>query len=88
LAKPLAKSNLAEAFRYATNRREALSRFATDALVEIDNNIAKNASQLAHADTRFYVGCDDVDVVYAELTQAGLKLNRLRRRPIDLYGLV
>jgi transposase len=38
-----AKSELAEAFRYTTNRREALSRFLTDGRLEIDNNIAENA---------------------------------------------
>jgi transposase len=38
-----AKSDLAEAFRYTIKRREALSRFLTDARLEIDNNIAENA---------------------------------------------
>jgi transposase len=38
-----AKSYLAEAFRYTIKRREALSRFLTDARLEIDNNIAENA---------------------------------------------
>jgi transposase len=38
-----AKSGLAEAFRYAIKRRVALSRFLTDARLEIDNNIAENA---------------------------------------------
>jgi len=37
-----AKSALATAFRYAINRREALSRFVTDGRLEIDNNIAEN----------------------------------------------
>ena len=37
-----AKSDLAEAFRYAIKRREALSRFATDGRLEPDNNIAEN----------------------------------------------
>jgi transposase len=43
VAKLSAKANLAEAFRYALNRREALSRFVTDGRLEIDNNIAENA---------------------------------------------
>ena len=43
VAKLSAKANLAEAFRYAINRREALSRFVTDGRLEIDNNIAENA---------------------------------------------
>jgi len=38
-----AKSDLAEAFRYTIKRRSALSRFLTDARLEIDNNIAENA---------------------------------------------
>jgi transposase len=37
------KSELAEAFRYTIKRRKALSRFLTDARLEIDNNIAENA---------------------------------------------
>jgi hypothetical protein len=43
VAKLSAKANLAEAFRYAISRREALSRFVTDGRLEIDNNIAENA---------------------------------------------
>src|ERR1700722_5303822 len=42
VAKLSAKSALATAFRYAINRREALSRFVTDGRLEIDNNIAEN----------------------------------------------
>lgn len=38
-----AKSELAEAFRYTLKRQDALSRFLTDARLEIDNNIAENA---------------------------------------------
>ncbi|MBV8765691.1 MAG: IS66 family transposase [Hyphomicrobiales bacterium] len=38
-----AKSALAEAFRYTLKRQHALSRFLTDARLEIDNNIAENA---------------------------------------------
>ena len=40
VAKLAAKFNLAEAFRYALNRREAWSRFVTDGRLETDNNIA------------------------------------------------
>jgi transposase len=43
LAKLSAKSRLADAFRYALTRREALSRFLTDGRLEVDNNIAENA---------------------------------------------
>ncbi|WP_342238930.1 IS66 family transposase [Inquilinus sp. OTU3971] len=39
----LAKSALAEAFRYTLKRRAALSRFLDDARLEADNNIAENA---------------------------------------------
>ena len=42
VAKLSAKSALAMAFRYAINRREALSRFVTDGRLEVDNNIAEN----------------------------------------------
>ncbi len=37
------QSTLADAFRYAINRREALSRFIADGRLEMDNNIAENA---------------------------------------------
>jgi hypothetical protein len=37
------KSALAEALRYAFTRRVALSRFATDARLEADNNITENS---------------------------------------------
>jgi transposase len=43
VAKLSAKSALAEAFRYAIKRRDALSRFLADGRLEIDNNIAENA---------------------------------------------
>ena len=46
VAKLSAKSALATAFRYAINRREALSRFVTDGRLEIDNNIAENGMQI------------------------------------------
>lgn len=43
LAKLSAKSPLADAFRYALTRREALIRFLSDGRLEADNNIAENA---------------------------------------------
>lgn len=43
LAKLSAKSPLADAFRYALTRREALTRFLADGRLEADNNIAENA---------------------------------------------
>jgi transposase len=38
-----ARSELAQALRYMITRRTALTRFASDARLEIDNNIAENA---------------------------------------------
>ena len=38
-----ARSELAQALRYIIKRRTALTRFATDARLEADNNIAENA---------------------------------------------
>jgi transposase len=38
-----ARSELAEALRYIIKRRTALTRFATDARLEADNNVAENA---------------------------------------------
>jgi len=38
-----ARSELAEALRHIIKRRTALTRFATDARLEADNNIAENA---------------------------------------------
>ncbi len=38
-----ARSELAEALRYTIKRRTALTRFASDARLEADNNIAENA---------------------------------------------
>jgi len=43
VSKLSAKSTLAEAFRYAINRRQALARFISDGRLEVDNNIAENA---------------------------------------------
>src|SRR5882672_9676360 len=43
VAKLSAKSALAEAFRYTTKRRAALSRFLAAGRLEADNNIAENA---------------------------------------------
>lgn len=39
-----ARSGLAEALRYMIKRRTALSRFATDARLEADNNVAETQS--------------------------------------------
>jgi transposase len=42
-----ARSELTGALRYIIKRRTALTRFATDARLEADNNIAKNAIRIA-----------------------------------------
>jgi hypothetical protein len=43
VAKLSGKLELAKAFRYTIDRREALTRFATDGRLEADNNVAENA---------------------------------------------
>ncbi len=50
-----AKSTLADAFRYAINRREALSRFIADGRLEIDNNIAENAMRCIAVGRKVYL---------------------------------
>jgi transposase len=37
------KLELAKAFRYTIDRREALTRFVTHGRLEVDNNVAENA---------------------------------------------
>ena len=46
MAKLSVKSAPVTALRYVINRREALSRFVTDARLEVDNNIAGNAMRI------------------------------------------
>jgi hypothetical protein len=76
-----AKSNLAEAFRYAINRREALSRFVTDGRLEVDNNIAENAMRCIALGRKNYLfagsdtGGDRAAAIYTILQTA--KLNDL-----------
>jgi transposase len=43
VAKLSGKLELAKAFRYTIDRREALTRFVTDGRLEVDNNVAENA---------------------------------------------
>ena len=50
-----AKSALAEAFRYTIKRCDALSRFATDARLEIDNNVAENAMRAIALGRKHYL---------------------------------
>ena len=81
LAKLSAKAKLAEAFRYALNRREALSRFITDGRLEIDNNIAENAMRCVALGRKNYLfagsdaGGDRAAAIYTIVRTA--KLNGL-----------
>jgi transposase len=76
-----AKSQLAEAFRYTLKRRDALSRFLTDARLEIDNNIAENAMRSIALGRKNYLfagsdtGGDRAAAMYSILQTA--KLNEL-----------
>ena len=76
-----AKSALAEAFRYTIKRRDALSRFAADARLEIDNNIAENALRAIALGRKNYLfagsdtGGDRAAVMYTIMQTA--KLNGL-----------
>ncbi len=55
VSKLSAKSTLADAFRYAINRREALSRFIADGRLEMDNNIAENAMRCIAVGRKLYL---------------------------------
>ena len=76
-----AKSELAEAFRYTLKRQEPLSRFLTDARLEIDNNIAENAMRSIALGRKNYlfagsdVGGERAATMYSILQTA--KLNQL-----------
>jgi transposase len=50
-----AKSALAEAFRYTSKRRVALSRFLDDGRLEVDNNAAENAMRCIALGRRNYL---------------------------------
>ena len=76
-----ARSALAEALRYTIKRRTALIRFATDARLEPDNNIAENAMRgiaLGRRNWLFagsHAGCKRAAAMYSILQTA--KLNGL-----------
>ena len=76
-----AKSELAEAFRYTLKRQEPLSRFLTDARLEIDNNIAENAMRSIALGRKNYLfagsdlGGERAAAMYSILQSA--KLNEL-----------
>jgi transposase len=73
-----ARSALAEALRYTIKRRTALTRFATDARLEPDNNIAENAMRgiaLGRRDWLFagsHAGGDRAAAMYSILQTAKL----------------
>jgi transposase len=81
LTKLSAKAKLAEAFRYALNRRGALSRFVTDGRLEIDNNMAENAMRCVALGRKNYLfagsdaGGDRAAAIYTIVRTA--KLNGL-----------
>jgi transposase len=51
------KLELAKAFRYMIDRREALTRFVTDGRLEVDNNVAENAMRSIALGRKNYLFC-------------------------------
>jgi len=51
------KLELAKAFRYTNDRREALTRFVTDGRLEVDNNVAENAMRGIALGRKNYLFC-------------------------------
>jgi transposase len=51
------KLELAKAFRYTIDRREALTRFVTDGRLEVDNNVAENAMRGIALGRKNYLFC-------------------------------
>jgi transposase len=51
------KLELAKAFRYMIDRREALTRFVTDGRLEVDNNVAENAMRGIALGRKNYLFC-------------------------------
>lgn len=51
------KLELAKAFRYTIDRREALTRFVTDGRLEVDNNVAENAMRGIAIGRKNYLFC-------------------------------
>jgi transposase len=51
------KLELAKAFRYTIDRREALTRFVTDGRLEVDNNVAENAMRGISLGRKNYLFC-------------------------------
>jgi transposase len=57
VAKLSGKLELAKAFRYTIDRREALTRFVTDGRLEVDNNVAENAMRGIALGRKNYLFC-------------------------------
>ncbi|MGD0106632.1 MAG: transposase [Rhodopila sp.] len=57
VAKLSGKLDLAKAFRYTIDRREALTRFVTDGRLEVDNNVAENAMRGIALGRKNYLFC-------------------------------
>jgi hypothetical protein len=57
VAKLSGKLDLAKAFRYTIDRREALTRFVTDGRLEVDNNVAENAMRGIALGRKIYLFC-------------------------------
>jgi transposase len=75
------KLDLAKAFRYMIDRREALTRFLTDGRLEVDNNVAENAMRGIALGRKNYLFCgsdaggERAAAIYTLVTTA--KLNGL-----------
>ena len=75
------KLELAKAFRYMIDRREALSRFVTDGRLEVDNNVAENTMRGIALGRKNYLFCgsdaggERAAAIYTLVTTA--KLNGL-----------
>jgi transposase len=75
------KLELAKAFRYTIDRREALTRFVTDGRLEVDNNVAENAMRGIALGRKNYLFCgsdaggERAAAIYTLVTTA--KLNGL-----------
>jgi hypothetical protein len=78
-----AKLELAKAFRYMIDRREALTRFVTDGRLEVDNNVAENAIRGIALGRKNYLFCgsdsggERAAAIYTLVTTA--KLNGLNQ---------
>lgn len=75
------KLELAKAFRYTIDRREALTRFLTDGRLEVDNNVAENAMRSIAVGRKNYLfagsdaGGERAAAIYTLVQTA--KLNKL-----------